>query len=371
MTGRLRIGMLGCGAISAKYLSTLARLPELQLVACADLVRSKAEAVARDWPEPVEVLEPAELFRSAAVDVVLNLTVPAAHATTSLAAIRHGKHVYLEKPLATTAEKAMALVSAARSHGVRLACAPDTVLGTGIQTARAAIADGLIGRPTAANAMLLGGGPDNRHPNPHFFYQPGAGPLMDMGPYYVTALVTLLGPIERVSALGHRSSSTRPITDGPNVGGSIDVAVDTHVSASLLHADGALSTLVTSFDAPAASRMPRIEIYGTAGSLGVPDPNQFSGPVVIKTVRAPEWETVPESGGYVDGARGIGLADLAAAIDGGFEHRASSELAAHVVEVLEAIQRSSSSGQAVDVSYRPEPPTAVPLTALFSERVTA
>lgn len=362
MSTGLRIGLLGSGAISAKYLDTFRRMPQLELVACADLVRERSADLARRWGQPIRVCEPAELLASNEVDLVLNLTVPTAHAETADAALECGKHVYVEKPLATTVEAAEQLVAKASGLGLRVGCAPDTVLGTGVQTARAVIEQGRIGRPTAAIATLLGTGPDNRHPNPHFFYQPGAGPLLDMGPYYLTTLVTLLGPVQRVSALGHASSRTRPIIEGPNAGGSIEVNVNTHVSATLEHADGALSTLVTSFDVPAGSRLPRIEIFGTHGTLGVPDPNQFHGDVVTRADRGSEWAVVPATAGFVEASRGIGVADLADSLAVGVPHRASAELAAHVVEVLSAIERSVKTLRAVDIVSSPPIPAAVGLT---------
>lgn len=354
----LRVGMVGAGGISGAYLSSLPRLPGLALVAVADLDTDRARAAAHGWPA-VSVRATDELLAADDVDVVLNLTIPAAHADVTLAAIAAGKHVYGEKPLAASMADADAMLDAARAAAVRIGCAPDTVLGTGTQTARRAIEDGAIGVPVAATAFMTTPGHESWHHNPEFYYQPGGGPLLDMGPYYLSSLVHLLGPIRRVTGFSSRPQVSRTVGSGPKQGTTFDVRVDTHVTGVLEHAGGALSTILMSFDVWAA-RLPRIEVYGTAGSLSVPDPNTFGGTVELFTGREPTWRSLPDSAGYSDSGRGYGLADLARALDVGRPHRASAELAAHVLDVMESLLRAGRTGEVVTVSTSCQRPELVP-----------
>jgi predicted dehydrogenase len=352
----LRIGVVGVGAISGQYLSTFERLDAVRLTAVADADDARAKAVAEE--RGVRALGVDELIADAEVDVVLNLTIPAAHAAIALKAIAAGKHVYGEKPLAATLEDAKAIVDAGRAAGVRVACAPDTVLGTGVQTARKAVDDGAIGLPVAATATMTTPGHERWHPNPDFYYQPGGGPLLDMGPYYVTALVTLLGPVASVIGAASHTRATRTIGSGPRAGETVPVDVDTHVTGVLRHESGALSTLVMSFDS-VATRASNIEVHGQAGSLIVPDPNHFDGDVLLHPLDG-GWETLPPSAGYRDAARGYGLADLAAT-PAGARARADGDLAYHVLEVMTALLASADGGAAVTVASTCERPAAVPL----------
>jgi predicted dehydrogenase len=273
----LNVGIIGCGAIIAQYLASFRRLDAVNLVAVADLDAARARAVA-DGYEGVRALTVDELLAADDVELVLNLTIPAAHAEVALKAIAAGKHVYGEKPLAATTAEAREVLDAANAAGVLVGCAPDTVLGTGIQTARKAIDDGLIGRVVSATATMVTPGHERWHPNPDFYYQPGGGPLLDMGPYYVSALVTLLGPVVSVIGAASHTRSERTIGSGPREGETVPVTTDTHVTGVLMHASGALSTLVMSFDA-VKTKSPNIEIHGEHGSLAVPDPNHFDGDV--------------------------------------------------------------------------------------------
>ncbi|MEV6494332.1 Gfo/Idh/MocA family oxidoreductase, partial [Actinoplanes sp. NPDC051633] len=264
MGGTLRVGVVGAGKISGQYSSTLARLSGLPVTAVADLDAARARDLAGRHPEaravPLDTLLTAD-----DVDVVLNLTIPAQHAPVALAAIAAGKHVYGEKPLAATGADGLAVVSSANAAGVRAACAPDTVLGTGVQTARAAVDAGLIGVPHSATAFMTTPGHERWHPDPEFYYLPGGGPLFDMGPYYLTALVHLLGPVERVVGMSGRPRTERVIGDGPRAGTAFGVEIDTHVSGVLRHASGVLTTLIMSFDVW-ATHLPWIEVYGATGS---------------------------------------------------------------------------------------------------------
>ncbi|MEV6794476.1 Gfo/Idh/MocA family oxidoreductase [Streptomyces sp. NPDC051320] len=355
----LRIGLVGAGRISGAYLDTLERLDHVRLTTVTDLDARRAKTAAARIPGAEVVDSAAELVARPDVDVVLNLTVPAMHAEVALAALAAGKHVYGEKPLATTREEADAVVAAAQAAGLRVGCAPDTVLGTGTQTARKAVDDGLIGTPVAATAFMTTAGHERWHPDPEFYYRPGGGPLLDMGPYYLSALVHLLGPVVRVTGAASRPRHERRIGSGPRAGARFPVEVDTHVTGVLEHTGGALTTLVMSFDIQAA-RLPRIEVHGTEGSLSVPDPNNFEGPVELHGPGA-EWETLPVSAGLAGAGRGTGLADLAEALADGRPHRASAELSRHVLDVMLTLLDSADRGSALLVASSCARPEAVPL----------
>jgi predicted dehydrogenase len=348
--------MVGAGKISGAYLDTLDRLPGLRLTAVTDLDPGRAkEAAERGGAEVVGSV--AELVARDDVDAVLNLTIPAAHAEIALAAIAAGKHVYGEKPLAATREEAAAVLAAARDAGVRVGSAPDTVLGTGTQTARKAVDDGLIGTPVAATAFMTTPGHEAWHPDPEFYYRPGGGPLLDMGPYYLSALVHLLGPVVKVTGAVSTPRAEREIGSGPRAGQRFPVEVGTHVTGVLEHAGGALSTLLMSFDIHAA-RLPRIEVHGTAGSLSVPDPNGFDGPVELHAAGG-TWEPLPVSAGHPGGGRGTGLADLADALAAGRPHLASAELAEHVLDVMLTLLDAAHAGTSLPVTTSCERPAPV------------
>ncbi|KUM74396.1 Gfo/Idh/MocA family protein [Streptomyces griseorubiginosus] len=354
-----RIGVVGLGVISRAYLDTLVGRDAVRVTAVADLDASRSAAVAAELPG-VRALSVAELLNSPDVDTVLNLTVPAAHAEIALGAIGHGKNVYGEKPLAAELADAQAVLEAAAKASVRVGCAPDTVLGTGVQTARAAVEAGAIGRPLFASAVMITPGHERWHPQPDFYYAPGGGPLLDMGPYYLTSLVHLLGPVRAVIGASSRLRSERVIGSGPRAGERIPVEVDSHVSGVLEHEGGALTTLTTSFDGVGTTAAP-IEVHGETGTLTVPDPNHFDGEVRLLELGGSERRTLPPSAGYVGGARGVGLLDFVAA-DGGRPARASGELALHVLETMTALLRSSAEGRRIELSTSVQRPAPVPLT---------
>jgi predicted dehydrogenase len=343
----LRVGIVGAGKISGQYSATLARLSQVTVTAVADLDPGRAQLLAGQHPG-ARVVDLPELYAAPDVDVVLNLTTPNQHAVVALAAIAAGKHVYGEKPLAATGADGIAVVEAAAAAGVRVACAPDTVLGTGVQTARAAVDAGEIGVPHAATAFMTGPGHERWHPDPEFYYQQGGGPLLDMGPYYLTSLVQLLGPVRRVLGMSSRPRHERTIGDGPRAGTAFPVDVDTHVTGVLEHESGALTTLMMSFDIWAA-HLPRIELYGPRGSLSVPDPNYFDGDVRLFTAGGESWRVLPPAAGYADAGRGVGLLDLAEALIEDRPHRAAADVALHVLDVMEAIQLSARGGSSVSV----------------------
>jgi predicted dehydrogenase len=350
----MTLGIIGVGKISEQYFAAFENLPGVRLVAVADLDLDRARTVAA--AQGVDALSVDDLIADPRIDAVLNLTIPAAHAEVDLRVLEAGKHVYGEKPLALSPAEAEPILRLAEEKGLRVGSAPDTVLGTGIQTARQVLDAGTIGKPVAANAFWGAPGHEVWHPAPAFYYQPGGGPLFDMGPYYLTALVTLLGPVVRVQGASLRSDRVRSAASDPEAR-EIPVTVDTHVSAVLTHESGAVSTVTVSFDIW-ASRIPNIEVYGTAGTLSVPDPNHFSGQVQVSTSEQREWTDVEPSAGFVDAGRGCGLAEMADAIRRGVPHRASGELAFHVLEVMDAILDPATTGRIRSTVGRPE---AVPL----------
>lgn len=351
-----RVGVVGLGFIFNAYMATLRDHPAVRVTAVADLDAARAAAVAAELPG-AEAVSVERLLGGPDVDTVLNLTVPAAHAELTLRAIDAGKNVYVEKPLAVTFPEGRAVVDRAAAAGVRIGCAPDTVLGTGTQTARAAIDDGLIGRPIAASAVMVTPGHERWHPNPDFYYTAGGGPLFDMGPYYLTALVHLLGPVRAVVGASSRLRAGRVIGSGARTGERIPVEVDTHVSGVLEHANGALSTITTSFDGVATTAAP-IEVHGETGTLAVPDPNHFDGETRLFPLGGTEWRPLPPGAGYAGSGRGIGLLDLIAA-DG----RASGEVALHVLETMTALLRSADEGRRIELTTAVERPSPVPLTS--------
>ena len=355
-----RIGIVGLGSISKAYLDTLADSPAVAITAVADLDAARAESVAAGLPA-ARALTVAELLASDDVDTVLNLTIPAAHAAIAHGAITHGKDVYGEKPLAVTMDEARGIMDAATRAAVRIGSAPDTVLGTGIQTARAVIDAGRIGRPIAATATMVTPGHESWHPSPDFYYLPGGGPLLDMGPYYVAALIQLLGPVRSVVGSASRLRPERIISSGAREGERIPVEVQTHVTGVLEHHSGALSTITTSFDAFATTAAP-IEVHGELASLVVPDPNTFGGDVRLHERTPRAWQDVAVSAGYVDASRGAGLLDFIAAGRAGGPGRASGQVALHSLDAMTALLESAETGRRIVLTTTVERPEAVPLT---------
>ncbi|GAA4194711.1 Gfo/Idh/MocA family oxidoreductase [Gryllotalpicola kribbensis] len=360
----LRVGVIGVGVISKQYFASLPKLPNLKLVAVADLNEPRAAEVAAEQGVVARTVD--ELLASDDIDAVINLTIPAAHVEVGLRALAAGKHVFAEKPLGLSTAEAKPLIDAqsgvdARGRALRVGSAPDTVLGTGIQTARKVVDDGTIGEVLGASVHWSAPGHERWHPAPAFYYQPGGGPLYDMGPYYLTSLVHLLGPVVRVSGVARRSARERTIATGPNAGTVLPVDVDTHITALLEHASGVASSVTVSFEVW-ATRSPLFEVYGSQGTLAVPDPNRFSDPVEVFTAASGEWAPVPESAGYRDAGRGYGLADLAAAIAAGTPHRASGELAFHVLDIMESILTAAHEKRTVELTSTVERPAPVPLS---------
>lgn len=358
MAHRVGVGVIGCGTISDAYFDACLSFNNMEVIACADLDPARAEAKAAKYG--FRALGVEALLAEPAIDIAINLTIPRAHAEVAGAAIAAGKSVYNEKPLAVRRSDGHELLIAAQTRGVRVGCAPDTFLGGGLQTCRRLIDDGKIGRPVAATAFMMGHGHESWHPDPAFYYQIGGGPMFDMGPYYLTALVSLLGPVRRVTGSTQVTFAERTITSDPKGGETIRVEVPTHVTGILDFAAGAIGTITTSFDVWAAE-LPRIEIYGTEGTLSVPDPNGFGGPVRVWTTQTPEWREVPLSHGYTGEWRGIGVADMANALQSGRPHRAAGALAYHVLDIMQSIDEASREGRHIDLTSTCERPAPLPV----------
>ena len=346
----VKVGIIGCGNISDVYFKAGRRFEILEIVACADLDKGRASAKAKEYEIP-RATTARQLLADKTIDIVANLTVPKAHQEISLAALKAGKHVYSEKPLALTREAGQEILALAKENELRVGCAPDTVLGAGIQTARKLIDDGWIGRPVSATAFMQCHGHESWHPNAAFFYEEGGGPMFDMGPYYLTALVSLLGPVARVCGSAGKGFPERLITTGEQWGQRIPVQVPTHVAGVMDFQKGAVGTMITSFDVW-ASTLPCIEIHGTTGSLSVPDPNTFGGEVRLFRAGAEGWTTVPHSHGYADNVRGLGMADMACAVRSGRPHRASGDLAYHVLDIMHAFYDASETGRHIQIKSR-------------------
>ena len=355
---RTKIGIIGCGNISKIYCESPAKFSNIEIVACADLDLERARAKAAEHGI-AKALSVDDLLADSDVQIVVNLTIPAVHAAVSRRVLEAGKHVYSEKPLATNREDAALLLALARSKGLRVGCAPDTFLGAGLQTCRQLIDDGHIGEPVAAAGWMLSRGPEGWHPDPEFFYQPGAGPMFDMGPYYLTAMTSLLGPVRRVTGSARITHPERTIGSAARFGQKIKVNTATHVSGVLDFAGGAVGTLTTSFDVH-GSDVPFMEIYGSEGTLSVPDPNTFGGVVGLRRAGEKTFAEQPLQFPYDENSRGIGVADMAAAIAGDRPHRASGEMAAHVLDLMIAFHEASESGRHVQLGSSMQRPAAFP-----------
>ena len=355
----VRIGIIGCGNISDIYFTNCRKHEVLEVVACADLIleRAQEKAEKHEVPRAVPV---EELLGDESIELVVNLTIPKAHAEVARAALNAGKSVYNEKPLTITREDAQQLIRLAAEKKLLLGGAPDTFLGGGIQTCLKLIRDGWIGDPIGAAAFMLCHGHESWHPDPEFYYKTGGGPMFDMGPYYLTALVALMGPVRRVCGSARVTFPQRLITSEPKRGALIDVEVPTHIAGVMDFATGAVATIVTSFDVW-GSTQPAIEIYGTRGSMQAPDPNSFGGPVKIRRAGSEEWSEIPLSHGHAENSRGIGVADMAMALREGRRHRANESLTYHVLDLMHAFHDSSARGQHIDIQSGCESPTPMPM----------
>ena len=354
----LRIGVVGCGTIVDIYLKNLVgKLRGVRVVALADLLPERARAKAREYGIGKAVTTE-ELLADPEVDLVLNLTVPLAHSDLSLRALEAGKHVYSEKPLAIEVEDGVRLVEAAESRGLYLGCAPDTFLGAGIQACLSFLDSGAIGEPIGASAFMVGHGPEAWHKDPAFFYKRGGGPVLDVGPYYFTALTAFLGPAVGISGSARSSFPERVVGSGPKKGERIAVEVPTHVTGCLEFASGAIATYIMSFDVWHSS-LPRIELYGSEGSMIVPDPNFYRGPVLLRRAEEEEWREVPVAGDFIEDSRGLGIAELASALAEGRPCRASGRLALQTLEIMRGAEESGRLGRRVELARGCSRPSAL------------
>jgi predicted dehydrogenase len=363
----LRIGVVGVGNISGIYFKNLKAFPATEVVACADLDIERARTAAAEQGIP-NALSPDELMSHPDVELVLNLTVPKVHGDVALQAVRAGKHVYNEKPLTTDRAQARELLDVAKQNGVLVGCAPDTFLGAGIQTARKAIDEGRIGEPIAAQAFMMGRGPEGWHPNPEFFYKPGGGPMLDMGPYYITALVNLVGGIKRVTGSTRATFPTRTIGSGQFAGQEIVVETPTHLTGVMDFENGAIGEITTSFDIWHTKGFQPITVYGSEGTILVPDPNNFGGEVLVKRSGETEWLPLPLEHGFSENSRGVGVLDMAYAARLGTQHRASGDLAYHVLDVMMSFQDASERGQHINLDSTVGRPPAMMVDQFADQR---
>jgi len=344
-----KIGFVGVGDISGIYLKNITEVfGEIEIAGLCDLKREKAERAAEKYGISKIYRDMYELFADPEVDIVLNITRPYEHFGVTKAALEAGKHVYSEKPLAATLEEGRILKRRADEKGLVLGGAPDTFLGAGIQTCRKLIDDGYIGTPVGAAAFMICRGHESWHPDPEFYYKHGGGPMLDMGPYYLTALVNLLGPVERVAGMAKASYPTRLITSERLNGTVIDVDVPTYITGLLQFRSGAVGTIFTTFDVKYTEGA-RLEVYGSKGTLIVPDPNNFGGQVRLLRNEEKEYRDMPLCFSYPENSRALGLADMAKALETGRRHRANSEQTLHVLEVMSAIETSGRDGRFVGI----------------------
>jgi predicted dehydrogenase len=358
------IGIIGAGNISDEYLRSLTSYPDVRVVAIADLDVARAEAQAAEYGIPFAGSVDT-LLALDEVEIVVNLTIPAAHAEVGMKAVAAGKHVWGEKPLTLDLASAKELLAAATAGGVVVANAPDTILGEGIQNAHRLLADGAIGAPRTVLTLMQGPGPDAWHPRPQFLFARGAGPLFDIGPYYVSTMVQLLGPVESVEALGQTPRAERVIGSGPDAGQTFPVEVSTHVSVLTRFRSGVVGTSIYSFDSP--QRRQTFEITGSTGVLGVPV-SGFDGPtrLLAGDDRETDWVEIPPPGAHRE--RGVGVLEMARAIRDGREPRASGQLASHALEVMLAIEESIETG--LPVRIRSTAPAVEPLPADWDPTVS-
>lgn len=357
----VRVGVIGCGAISNQYFKAAKLFPILDIAVCADLNLDLAQMKAAEF-NVAKACSVDELLGEPTIEIVLNLTIPKAHVPIGLRALEAGKHTYAEKPLGLNVAEGQTLLDLAAAKRLRVGCAPDTFLGAGIQTARKLIDDGVIGKPVAFTAFMLSRGVEHWHPNPEFYYAPGGGPMFDMGPYYLTALLNLLGPARRVMGLASVSTPERTITSEPFKGRAIKVTTPDHVVGTIEFESGAVGMLMTSFATRAAAydNQNPITIFGTQGTIKVPDPNGFDGPVFL-TKFDDKDESVEVEHTFLQGyGRAVGLADMAHAIRSGRPHRCSAGQAFKVLELMQAFIDSSDGGKEIRPTRQYERPAPMP-----------
>ncbi|OGV51523.1 MAG: oxidoreductase [Lentisphaerae bacterium GWF2_44_16] len=355
---KMKVGVIGCGNISKAYFNAMKTFRMSEIIACADIKEEAAKAKAEEYS--VKAMSVDGLLADKSIEAVINLTIPAVHAEVDRKILNAGKHVHSEKPLGITLDEGRKVVELAKKKNLRIGCAPDTFMGAGGQTCRKLIDDGWIGRPVSGIVSFLGKGPEGWHPNPAFFYQKGGGPMLDLGPYYMTALVNLLGPVKKVCAMTTMAWKERLDTHPDHFGAKLPVDVPTHYAGVLEMQNGAIITVTVSFDIKCGHGHNPIEIYGTEGTLAVPDPNTFGGPVRLRKMKDTEWKEVPLSHSYDTNMRGIGLADMVCGIEQKRPHRCCGELALHVLEVMLSFEEASKTGKHVTIKSKCAQPAPLP-----------
>ncbi len=347
----VKVGLVGVGDISGIYLKNIHEtFREIELVGICDLKREKAERAVEKYPNLKIYETMQDIFADPEIQLVLNLTRPYEHYAVTKAALLSGKHVYSEKPLAASLEEGKELAELAQSRGLMLGGAPDTFLGSSIQTCRRLIDDGYIGTPIGCSAFMIGCGHESWHPDPEFYYKHGGGPMMDMGPYYLTALVNLLGGVSQVSGMVKASFPTRTITSKPLYGTVVNVDVPTYVSGMMRFENGAIGTIFTTFDVQFPREQSRfIEVYGSEGTLFVPDPNEFTGQIKLFRPEDKTLRELPVMYDYRENSRALGLADLCNALLNGRPFRANWTQTLHVLEIMTAFGKSAELGRTLDI----------------------
>jgi len=365
MSDKVRVGIVGTGAISNAYLGMAKHFPILEVVAVADLFREAATKRAAEHGIS-RVLGVDELIADPNVDLVLNLTVPKAHAPVAIQALKAGKHTYCEKPFGVNVAEGRQVLDLMYEKKLRVGCAPDTFMGAGVQTARKVIDDGIIGRPVSFTAFMMGRGHESWHPNPEFYYEVGGGPMFDMGPYYLTALLQLMGPFKTLSGMASIAIPDRTITSQPKHGKKIKVETPDHVTGLIEFANGAIGTIIQSFAIMHAAydgEFP-ITIYGTNGALKVPDPNGFDGRVLVRTTDDKDWREVPHA--FLTGyGRMVGVADMCHAMKTGRPHRASAEQAFNVLEAMAGLVDSGGNVRTLTPTVKYDRPPLMPIGLPF------
>ena len=362
----VKVGIVGCGSISGIYLQNLTGMFKrvIDLVAVCDIIPERAYAAKEKYNIPKAYITDEEIMADTEIELILNLTTPDQHMLVNVMALNAGKHAYCEKPLAVNRKDGETQVALAQEKGLMLGGAPDTYLGGGIQTCRKLIDDGWIGEPVAANATMRCHGHESWHPDPEFYYKPGAGPMFDMGPYYLTALINLIGPVASVAGSTRATFPTRTITSEKKYGTVVDVEVPTHVVGIMNFVNGAIGTITTTFDVWDNNQV-CIELFGSKGTLRVPDPNTFGGPIYLLRAGEREWESIPVVYGYRENSRGLGVADMCEAIREGRTARANYQQTFHVLDLMCAFHDASNARKVVDLPGGFERKPALELGRVF------
>lgn len=361
---KVKIGVVGCGCISDIYLTNLTTVFNniVEVKAVCDLIPEREQQRAEQYGIP-HIYKHEQLWNDPEIQIILNITTPDAHFEVANDALNAGKSVHNEKPLSIELEDGRKLKAKAAAKGLLLGGAPDTFMGAGIQTCIKLINDGWIGTPIAATAYMVGHGHESWHPDPEFYYQVGGGPMFDMGPYYLTALISMLGSIDRVTGSARITFPTRTITSEKKYGEIIDVEVPTHIAGIMDFSSGAIGTIITSFDVWGAN-LPKIEIYGSEGTLSVPDPNNFGGPVKVKRFDSDTFIEMPLTHSYTGNSRGLGVADMAMALTKGRKNRSNGDVAFHVLEAMHGFHIASETGRHYAMTSTCERPAPMPMGLL-------